>query len=356
VKIVSATARLEAFDLVRPYTIAFRQVTAVENLIVELRTDNGLVGLGAAAPEPHVTGETTDLCAQALLGSALDWLMGCDGRELESLLRELARRTPGAPAARAAVDGALHDLFAQFLGLPLVQVLGQVHPALPTSITIGIKPLTETLEEADEYLGRGFRILKVKVGRNLEEDIERLVFLRERVGPHIALRVDPNQGYTVDQLTKFVERTETLDLEFFEQPVKAASIADLCPLPAAIRRRIAADESLLDEADALGLVRLAPVPCGIFNIKLMKCGGIAPARGIARLAALAGIDLMWGCMDESIVSISAALHAALASPATRFLDLDGSFDLARDVVRGGFVVEDGCLRPHGGPGLGLTLL
>ncbi len=94
----------------------------------------------------------------------------------------------------------------------------------------------------------------------------------------------------------------------------------------------------------------------IYNIKLMKCGGINAALQIAEIANLAGIDLMWGCMDESIISISAALHAALASPATRYLDLDGSLDLARDIVSGGFVLNDGYLSVNENPGLGCTLL
>jgi L-alanine-DL-glutamate epimerase-like enolase superfamily enzyme len=95
------------------------------------------------------------------------------------------------------------------------------------------------------------------------------------------------------------------------------------------------------------------VACGIFNIKLMKCGGVRPALRIATIAEIAGIELMWGCMDESIISISAALHAALASPATRYLDLDGSLDLARDVVSGGFVLQDGFLSTSDAPGLGV---
>ena len=65
---------------------------------------------------------------------------------------------------------------------------------------------------------------------------------------------------------------------------------------------------------------------------------------------------MWGCMDESRISIAAALHAALASPATRYLDLDGSFDLERDVVSGGFTVQDGILRTLNAPGLGVSVL
>ena len=126
-------------------------------------------------------------------------------------------------------------------------------------------------------------------------------------------------------------------------------------LPTSLRKRIAADESLIDARAAVQLTA-PPQACGIFNIKLMKCGGISPALAIGAVAEAADIELMWGCMDESIVSISAALHVALASPATRYLDLDGSLDLARDVVDGGFVLEDGYMRTTDRPGLGVQRL
>ncbi len=132
----------------------------------------------------------------------------------------------------------------------------------------------------------------------------------------------------------------------------AADVEAMRALPNEIRDRIVADESLLSDRDALALSR-PPRAAGIFNIKLMKCGGIAPALRIATIAGLSGIELMWGCMDESVISIAAALHAALASPATRYLDLDGSLDLARDVARGGFVIEGGMMRTTGAPGLGV---
>jgi L-alanine-DL-glutamate epimerase-like enolase superfamily enzyme len=135
----------------------------------------------------------------------------------------------------------------------------------------------------------------------------------------------------------------------------ADNIDAMRALPEKVRARLAADETLLDAHDALTLIE-PPRACGIFNIKLMKCGGIHAARRIADIADSAGIELMWGCMDESIVSISAALHAALASPATRYLDLDGSLDLARDVVDGGFVLEDGTMRTTDRPGLGVRRL
>ncbi len=353
--VAAIDTRVEAIPLSRPYTIAFRTVTAIETVILRIRDAEGRVGLGAASPERHVTGETDTACQEALAPGALGWLIGRPLHGLPALARELAARIPAAPAARAAVDMALHDLAAQRLGLPLCDLLGRAHEELPTSITIGIKSAEETLAEADEYVGRGFLSLKVKVGRALDEDLDRLRRLRAHVGPDIRMRADANQGYTLEETARFLAATRALDLELVEQPVKAAATRSLSALSEADRRLLCADESLLAPQDALALAA-PPAPCGIFNIKLMKCGGVWPALQIAAIAELAGIGLMWGCMDESRIGISAALHAAFASPATRFLDLDGSFDLARDVAEGGFVLKNGRLRTTSAPGLGLRAL
>jgi L-alanine-DL-glutamate epimerase-like enolase superfamily enzyme len=354
-KIVSIAASREDFGLTRPYTIAFDTTDSVENVIVRIETDAGQSALGAASPAPHVTGETLEACEAALRPDALQWLIGRDVRETAALGRELDRRMGPAPAARAAVDMALHDLLARRLEVPLVELLGRAHDALPTSITIGIKDAAETLAEAEEYVGRGFAILKVKTGLSLEEDIERLRKLRAKypASGAVRIRADANQGYSASETERFFRETCGLELEFLEQPVPADRVAEMRQLPEEMRARIAADESLLSDRDALALAQ-PPRAAGIFNIKLMKCGGIAPARRIATIAELAGIELMWGCMDESVVSIAAALHAALASPATRYLDLDGSLDLARDVARGGFRLENGWMSALDSPGLGVT--
>jgi len=234
-------------------------------------------------------------------------------------------------------------------------VLGRCHRSLPTSITIGIKSIAESLAEAEEYRARGFRIIKIKIGQSVEQDVACLRQIRERMGTEILLRVDANQGYTPADFKKFVDQTNSLDLEFVEQPLPARDLVNMRRLPESVRDLTAADESLLDTRDALVCLQ-PPRPFGIFNIKLMKCGGIAPGLQIAAIANLAGIDLMWGCMDESRVGIAAALHAALASPNTRYLDLDGSLDLARDLVQGGFVLEDGELRITDRPGLGVKMI
>jgi L-alanine-DL-glutamate epimerase-like enolase superfamily enzyme len=347
----------ERFTLTRPYAIAGQApLSEVENVVVRIETEDGLVGLGAGSPGEHVTGETHAACRAALAPENLDWLRGRDVRTLPALCRESTERFPLTPAARAAVDIALHDLLARRAGMPLVEVLGRAHDALPTSITIGIKPLQETLVEADEYLARGFRVLKVKIGDSLEEDLERLAKLRERVASRARVRVDANIGYSIAETERFFERSAALrlELELVEQPVAREVFEGIRRLPASWRKLIAADESLHGEKDALALAGPPGDPaCGIYNIKLMKCGGVWPALRIAAIAETAGVALMWGCMDESRISIAAALHAAFASPATRYLDLDGSLDLARDVVSGGFTLEDGVMRTLDAPGLGV---
>jgi L-alanine-DL-glutamate epimerase-like enolase superfamily enzyme len=334
--------------LTRPYTISRETISDVELSFVRIRAGR-LAGCGCASPAPEVTGETPD-ASRAALDTAARTLVGQDAREVGNLARLLDREFPKAPAARAACDMALWDLLGQRLGVAVVDLLGRAHRELPTSVTIGIQPTESALEAAREYVARGFHALKVKLGRDVDAEIERLARLRALVGPGITLRTDPNAGYDAGTLRRYLHGTRDLDIEFCEQPVPRESEAALGGFAVAERARFAADESVLDLADA-GRLLGASRPYGIFNLKLMKCGGITPAVRIAHLAEGAGISLMWGCNDESRIAIAAALHVALASPATRYLDLDGSFDLASDLAEGGFELEHGMLRPAPGAGL-----
>lgn len=351
-KIKKITIWKEDLELTRPYTIAYQTIGSVENVFVHLEDENGVTGIGAGSPSEDVTGEDIEACEQALNSKLNSILLGQDIRCYRSIVQKLNRGLADTPAAMAAADIAFHDLVANAAGLPLVDILGRVHDSLPTSITIGIKSVKETIEEAGEYLSRGFSILKVKTGLNVEQDIERIMRLHEEFKSDIVIRVDANQGYSTEELQYFFKKTMGL-VEFIEQPLKAGDVNGMNSLPDDIRRITAADETLLNPKSALNIINPSR-HFGIFNIKLMKCGGIAPGLEIADMAAHAGIDLMWGCMDESIVSIAGALHAALASRATKFLDLDGSLDLARDIVKGGFSMEKGWLRTTDKPGLGVT--
>lgn len=354
-KIKSVSYWKEDMALSRPYAVTYVMHHSVQNLFIKIEADNGLYGLGAGSPSKHVTGELMDDDCSARIPELEGLLVGKDVRELRTIIRSCAHIYAKHPALLAALDMALHDLLCKHLDISLGRYLGVIHRPLPTSITIGIKSLDETVEEGLEYKERDFKIIKLKIGQSLEEDIERTIKLREAVGKEMLIRVDANQGYTVESLTKYLEETANADVEFYEQPMKPSLIEDMFQLPDDVRSICAADEDLHKHRDALRILSMGKA-FGIYNIKLMKCGGITEALRIADVAETSDIPLMWGCMDESVISISASLNAALACPATQYLDLDGSFDLAKDVATGGFRIEGGVLYPlYDQPGLGVEL-
>lgn len=336
----------------KPYTIAFKTIDEVLNSFVEIELHNGITGIGAGNPSEYVTGESFEQCQDALQEKNLHFLVGRDIRELNQLTFEVTNKFPANPAARAAIDIALYDAFTKYLGVPLVKFLGQKIHSLPTSNTIGIKNVEETLKEAQEYGERGFTVLKVKLGKDVAEDIERIVKLREKFGNKFVIRIDANQGYDVAKTIEFYNKTKHLAVELIEQPLPAKAIEEMRTLPDEIRAILAADESLLTPKNAFELVK-QPRATGIFNIKLMKCGGISQGLKIADIGLNAGVDLFWGCNDESIISITAALHLAFSCANTKYIDLDGSLDLARDVVKGGFILEAGVMYCSDKPGLGV---
>ena len=354
-KIKSLRVYSRNLALTKPYTIALRTISDVENVFLEVELENGIVGIGAANPAPEVVGESPAETLVNAQSECFAQLVGRDIRHFKQCIYECRQQFPDLPGTQALLDIALHDAFGQYLGVPVAEFYGKKMHALPTSVTIGILPLSETLEAASDYLKLGFRIIKVKLGMDLEGDIERIFKLRERFGEKLLIRVDANQGYDLSELVQLMGTVAKTGVELVEQPLPVGCERDLWQLDTSQRLLLAADESLKGPSYALKLAQ-EPRPFGIYNIKLMKCGGITGALDIAGIAQAGGIDLFWGCNDESIVSITAALHAAFASPNTRYLDLDGSLDLAEDVVSGGFRIEDGLMYMAPGAGLGLRRL
>ena len=353
-KIKRITAYRKDIPLTNPYTIAFQTTSVAELVFLEVELANGILGLGSAAASMHVIGESIEDTTENLTSDLLQQWVGRDVRHFRKIILESRGVFPKHSATRTAIDIALHDAFGKYLGIPIVDFYGRQHKRLPTSVTIGIKSVEETLADAEDYKGQGFKVLKIKTGLQLDEDIERCVKLRERFGDHFKIRVDANQGYDSQQTTAFYHTTKNIGLELIEQPMPAGTEAEMRQLPADIVALIACDESLKGPDSALKLVH-PPVACGIFNIKLMKCGGVLGAFEISTIAQAAQVELFWGCFDESCISIAAALHAALACPNTKYLDLDGSFDLAEDLAKGGFHLDNGFLYPIESAGFGCQL-
>lgn len=340
--------------LSKPYTISYKTISNVENVFLLITLENGIVGIGAANPDLQVVGESPSDVLRNCQSDFFQKFVGQSIKHFRSMIHEIAIAFPDKPGTLVLWDIALHDAFAKYLDIPVAAIYGQRINSLPTSVTIGIMDVNDTVREAEEYAKLGFKVLKIKTGQEVELDIERITKVNEKFR-NIEIRVDANQGYEIKDLEKFINATKDLGLEIIEQPLLVGKESELAQIDEEYRRILVADESLKNSKSALNFAPY-PQPFGIYNIKLMKCGGLLAALEIATIAKAGGIDLFWGCNDESIVSITAALHVAFTCPNTKYLDLDGSLDLAEDIVSGGFVLKDGLMSIRDQPGLGVELL
>jgi len=352
--------KIDAYDfrtvdlpLVEGYRITGKTITSCQNHLVRLRS-GPLTGYGSASPSGDVTGEHDASCAAALGGALADITKGAElGDDTGAWWRKAAALASSNPAACAAVDMALWDLIARKAGKPLVEVWGGAPVPIPTSVTIGICDAGQTLREADGWLAQKFFVLKIKIGEDLDADVDRLRRLRAHVGPDITIRVDANQGYDLAGAKRLLAETADLDIEMFEQPLPKTDLDGLASLTRESTVPVIADESAGSVEQCRAVIDRR-AGHGV-NIKLMKCGGPTAARAIHDYAVLNGMDLMLGCNDETRISIAAGVHLAQSMPGLRYADLDGHMDLAADPSRGGFEIRDGRLYVVDVPGLGVDV-
>ena len=337
-----------------PFRTALRTVEAVHDVVVRIETDAGIAGHGGAPATPPITGETHASIiaairahiAPALAGQQLD-----EPARLTALVQgAIARNT----SAKAAVDMALHDLFAQREGVPLVRMLGGDTRELSTDITISAGSVDAMVEHAQSAVARGFRSLKVKLGKEPSLDVDRVRAIDAAVAGRATLRLDPNQGWDAQLAVQVMHALERagVEVELLEQPVPAHDVDGLRYVAGHIAVPVMADESVFDEHQALELARRGGV--AILNIKLMKAGGIGNALRIADIAADHGLRCMMGCMLESSLSVAAAAHVAAARPQTvAYIDLDGPSLATFDPVEGGVCFDGPRIRIPETPGLGI---
>jgi L-alanine-DL-glutamate epimerase-like enolase superfamily enzyme len=333
-----------------PYQIAYETVSSTSNIILNLTTSSGLTGWGCAAPDPEVTGETPEMVLANLDNVVTGLLKGRSPFQIARLVFDLKKLCPNASSTLAMVDMALHDLLARKAELPLYQLLGGFRKEIPTSITIGILSTKETLEQAGYYLKKGFGIIKLKGGLNMEEDVEKVRKLRERFGMDFKLRFDANQGYSPEEAVQFIRDSKMGNIEIFEQPTKQKKEAHLGTVTRNTDVPVMADESIKTLKDAFRLASNDLID--MVNIKLMKVGGILESQHINSVAKAAGMEVMVGCIDECALGISAGLHFALSRPNIEFADLDGHLDLLEDPFTDLFHIRKGILYPTQSYGLG----
>lgn len=336
--------------LKEPYTIAYETINTAPNVFLRVETNSGINGYGCSAPDKGVTGETLETTIAAFNDLIKPYLIGVDPVRYSLHLKILKEKLINLPSALAMVDSALYDILGKYSKLPVYKLLGGYRTSIKTSITIGILSIQETIDQAKEFVADGFQVLKIKGGKSVEEDIERINRIREIFGNKIELRFDANQGYSVTESLKFVEQTKKSKIELIEQPTSRnqpdlmGRVLDNVSIP------VMADESLMNLRDAFKLAKnnLADM----VNIKLMKVGGINEALHINSVAKAAGLEAMVGCMDESALGIAAGLHFALGKPNVFYADLDGHFDLIDDPTKGAVILKNGILYPTNNPGLG----
>lgn len=352
-KITAVEAWPVTLALSEPYTIAYERVDSVTNVFLRIETNSGLTGFGCAAPDLQVTRETPDGVLHALRDVAAPALRDGDPLRLARLLERLEPHFDSQPAARAAVDMALHDLLGKAAQMPLWKLLGGYRDRIRTSVTVGILPEQETVARSRDFVAQGFRILKLKGGVDVDSDIARVHRVREAVGESIELRFDANQGYTVEQTLRFVSDVRSARLALIEQPTPGGDPELLGRITSDSTLPVMADESLMTVRDAFRLARRGLV--NMVNVKLMKVGGLWEALAINAVARSARLDVMVGCMDECALAIAAGVHFALARRNVAYADLDGHLDLVGDPSHGAVILRNGTLFPNTAPGLGFDL-
>ncbi|MBS1524374.1 MAG: dipeptide epimerase [Bacteroidetes bacterium] len=302
-----------------PFTIATGTMDHAQNVFIRIHTDAGFYGVGECSAFPVIVGETQDTCLVMAKEFARLW-KGEDALDIDARLQQLHDFTAGNSTIKSAFDMALYDIAAKHAGQPLYKFLGGSKRQVESDITIGILSPAAMAEKAKLFKNNCATALKVKLGKNAKDDIERIRQIRTAVGPAIRIRVDANQGWSFDEAVLALNGITEFDIEFCEQPMRTWYDDRLPELRKLSPVRIMADESVFNHHDARKQIESGS--CDYINIKFSKSGGIYEAKRIHDLAAEKGVACMMGGMLESRIALSAKLHFVYASPNIRFYDMD----------------------------------
>ena len=352
-KIIQAMAIPVELQLKEPFAIANETIEVADNILIRLETETGIIGWGCSTPDA-VTSETKDTVLRNF-EAAKRLVIGCDPTRINLVNFALDSDIKGNSSLKAGINMALYDIIGKMAGIPLFRLLGGYREKIATSVTIGLNNTNLMVEKAKQIVSDGFKFIKIKCGINADDDIENIIAIREAVGPTIKLRLDANEGYSVEEALRIVKTLEknAVAIEMLEQPTKADYLYSLKDVARQCSVPIIADETALTLRDSFKLVRLEIAD--MINIKLMKIGGITNAIKANALAELADVPVMVGCMNESMAAMSAGVHFACAFRNVEYADLDSALDFTNDVAKGGARYEDGYVIPSERPGLGIEV-
>ena len=352
----SRIARIEYWPvdipITDPFVVATGARVVAENVFLRLTLDNGIQGYGEAAPFPEVGGEDRASCLATLriLATALIGQSVRDYRELAARMDTLAHQHP---AARCGLETAVLDAYCRSAEIPMWELWGgqDVRPR-ETDITIPIATLEKSVSLARGWYERGFRLLKMKVGKDVDQDIRRLEAVH-RALPGISFIGDGNQGFSRQDCLTFVRGVQGFGgrIALLEQPVVREDLDGLAAIRTITGIPVAADESVRSLADAREVI--AQEAADYINIKIMKTG-VVEAVAIADATLAAGLKLMVGGMVETRIAMGCSFSLVLGMKGFEVLDLDTPLLLAADPVQGGYQYQGPALEPWTGPGLALA--
>lgn len=334
--------KTQVFDisLKDPFGVAPYTRTKKQNVVLLMSDDNGTY-YGEASPSRYYS-ETLKSVRESF-EKTKDIIIDSDLFYIEELMTRVKERIPEANACRAMIEMAVFDYIGKQLNIPVYRLLGLKPPdGMSTSFTIGIDTIDIMLEKVDRAVD--FPILKIKLGRDVDHDLEVMKKIRDRTDK--ILRVDANGGWSAEEAEKCIKFLADLGVEYVEQPLKTGSLRKLRDLKKKSPLPIYVDEDVHRTDTFPDLLEV----CDGINLKLIKTGGLLEARRMVTNARTFGLKTMMGCMIESSLAITAAAHIGSLFD---HLDLDGNILLADDPFEG-VKVEKGCLAMPDGPGLGVT--
>ena len=327
-------------------------------LILQIHTDEGLVGFGEVSCTPLWSGEDQVSAAHFIEHVLTPVLIDQDPLDRGRLSARMNAVLANNPFTKAGIEIALWDIAGKAAGLPLFMLLGgAVRDSIRTKYSVsGLEP-TKAAAIASWAVEQGFSAMKVKVGMDPSSDLERVREVRNAVGPDILLGVDANGGWSPSVAIGILPRIEELGIAFIEQPVPPGNPRWLARVRAASTVPVIADESLSTSTDALSLI--ANEAADVFSIYVGMGGGIQEGIAISTIATAARLHCTIGSNLELGIAQAAMIHLAISQPAIQSelipCDIISRFFYERDILVEPLPVEAGRAYRIEKPGLGVSL-
>ncbi len=356
-KIVDIKTRVFELPLKKTWEISLYAANTRAHAVVRLETEDGIVGYGEAAPSPAFMGETGYTIETVINRYLKEVVVGENLFDIARMHQKMDASIDGNTAAKAAVDIAVHDAMGKSLGLPVYKLLGgKVRERMDLSWVVGLQDFQSSLEEARRKFREGYRVIKIKVGKDLEKDARLIRTLREELGEEVPIRLDANQGFTPRSAVTLLERVRDCPVESMEQPVRKWDLQGLRFVREHSRGvPVMADESASNIHDLCNVVRHEAAD--IFNVKVGKVGGLYRACQIAGIVEAAGLKATSGSNLEVSIGEAASVHFVASQPALSFPNdmLLGSELHSANLVSEPLSIEKGQVLCPEKPGLGIEV-